>query len=158
MRSHKTYTVDEARSKLEGYCAYQERCHKEVRDKLKEMRMIPEARDLIIDHLIRHNYLNETRFAKAFARGKFRTKKWGKNRIVRELRLRDISAYNIKLALREITEDEYLKTFDELVQKRLRQLTSENNIQKKRKKLADYLLYRGWESQRVWDRARQQVK
>ncbi|MBT8256219.1 MAG: RecX family transcriptional regulator [Bacteroidia bacterium] len=158
MRSHKTYTVDEARSKLEGYCAYQERCHKEVRNKLKEMRMIPEAVDLIVDHLIRHNYLNETRFAKAFARGKFRAKKWGKNRIIRELKLRDISTYNIQLALKEISEDEYLQTFDELVQKRLLQLTSETNLQKKRKKLADYLLYRGWESQWVWDRARQQIK
>ena len=77
MNSKKTYSFDEAQILLENYCAYQERCHKEVTDKLKNMRMIPEAIDNIIVHLIQHNYLNEQRFAKAFTRGKFRIKKWG---------------------------------------------------------------------------------
>mgnify|MGYP001357425862 FL=1 len=86
MNLQTTYTVDEAQKKLENYCAYQERCHKDVRKKLKDMKMIPEAIDQIIHHLITQNYLNETRFAQAFARGKFRTKKWGRNRIVRELK------------------------------------------------------------------------
>ena len=67
---------------MEQYCAYRERCHKEVNEKLVEMRMVPEARDYIIDHLLRHDFLNETRFSQAFARGKFRIKKWGKIRIV----------------------------------------------------------------------------
>ena len=84
------------------------------------MRMIPEAIDQIIHHLITQNYLNETRFAQAFARGKFRTKKWGRNRIVRELKFRDISKYNITLALKEISETDYQKTFHELADKRLR--------------------------------------
>ncbi len=113
--------------------------------------MIPDAIDLIISGLIQENYLNETRFSQAFARGKFRTKKWGKNRIVRELKMRNISAYNIKLALKEISDEEYLTTFHDLAEKRLKQLISEKNIQKKRKKLADYLLYRGWESHLVWE-------
>ena len=102
MNSSKTYTVDEAQKKLEHYCAYQERCHKEVRKKLWEMKMIPEASDHIMVHLIQHNYLNEERFAKAFVRGKFRIKKWGKNRLVRELKLRDISKYTMDVALKEI--------------------------------------------------------
>ena len=97
MQTHKTYTVDEAKARMERYCAYRERCHKEVLQKLKQLRMIPEACDQIIHHLITNNYLNETRFAQAFARGKFRTKKWGKRRIVRELKFRDISKYNIIL-------------------------------------------------------------
>lgn len=143
---------------MERYCAYQERCHKEVETKLKQMRMIPEARDQIIYHLLQHNFLNETRFSQAFARGKFRTKKWGKNRIVNELKLRNISTYNIKLALKEILEAEYLETFDKLSEKRLSQLVSEENIQKKRKKLADYLLYRGWESHLVYDKVNQLIK
>tara|TARA_R110002124_G_scaffold120895_6_gene279080 strand:+ start:136268 stop:136702 length:435 start_codon:yes stop_codon:yes gene_type:complete len=143
---------------MEHYCAYQERCHKEVETKLKQMRMIPEARDQIIYHLLQHNFLNETRFSQAFARGKFRTKKWGKNRIVNELKLRNISTYNIKLALKEILEAEYLETFDKLSEKRLSQLVSEENIQKKRKKLADYLLYRGWESHLVYDKVNQLIK
>ena len=152
LKTHKSYTVDEAKARMERYCAYQERCHKEVHRKLKEIRMIPEAIDQIIHHLIKHNYLNETRFSKAFARGKFAHKSWGKNRIVRELKLRDISAFNIKIALQEIPEDKYLSTFEALVEKRLKQLSSERSIQKKKKKLADYLFYRGWEPNLIWEK------
>jgi len=121
------------------------------------MRMIRDAIDLIIHHLLQHDYLNETRFAQAFARGKFRTKKWGKIRIIRELRLRDISKYNIDLAMKEIPDNDYITTFEELVEKRFRQLTSEKNLQKKRRKLADYLLYRGWESDLVWEKVRELI-
>ena len=151
-QTHKTYTVEEAKRRLERYCAYQERCHADVQKKLKEMHMIPEAIDVVIHHLLHHNFLNETRFAQAFARGKFRTKKWGRHRIVRELKFREISKYNITLALKEIPERDYLKTFEDLADKRLRQLECETNLQKKKKKLADYLLYRGWESDLVWDK------
>jgi len=154
----KTYTQKEATSKLEGYCVYQERCHKEVNQKLREMRMIPDAIDIIILHLLKHNFLNETRFAQAFTRGKFNHKKWGKQRIVRELRHRDISKYNIDLGLKEITDKDYENTFSELAQKRYFQLSSENNLQKKRKKLADYLLYRGWESFLVYDKVNELIK
>jgi regulatory protein len=154
VNTQKTYTVSEATKRLESYCAYQERCHKEVQQKLKAMKMIPEAVDQIIHHLLQHNYLNETRFTQAFARGKFRSKKWGKNRIVQELKFREISQYNITLALKEIPEADYLQTFDELSEKRLRQLASEKNLQKKRKKLADYLLYRGWESNLVYEKVK----
>ncbi len=158
LKKHKTYTVDEAKSRLERYCAYQERCHKEVNRKLKEMRMIPDAIDLIIHHLIQHNYLNETRFAKAFARGKFRTKHWGKNRIVRELKLRDISAFNVKLALKEISEQDYFESFHNLAEKRWAQLENESNLPKKKKKFADYLLYRGWEYNLIFDKLNELIK
>lgn len=150
METHKTYTVDEATKRLERYCSYQERCHKEVHQKLYEMRMIPVAVDQIIDHLLQNNFLNETRFAQAFARGKFRAKKWGRNRIVNELKQREISKYNIQIALKEIPDSEYYKTFEALAEKRMLQLVSEKNLQKKRKKLADYLFYRGWESELVY--------
>jgi regulatory protein len=116
------------------------------------MRMIPEAIDQIIHHLLQHNFLNETRFSQAFARGKFRVKKWGKNRIVSELKFREISKYNISIALQEITEAAYRKTFHKLAEKRMSQITSEENLQKKRKKLATYLLYRGWETNLVWEK------
>tara|TARA_R110000850_G_scaffold60019_1_gene138105 strand:- start:642 stop:1073 length:432 start_codon:yes stop_codon:yes gene_type:complete len=137
---------------MERYCAYQERCHKEVHQKLYEMRMISKAVDQIIDHLLRNNFLNETRFAQAFARGKFRTKKWGRNRIVNELKRREISKYNIQIALKEIPDAEYYTTFETLVEKRLLQLVSEKNILKRRKKLADYLFYRGWEPELVYEK------
>nr|WP_298924090.1 regulatory protein RecX [uncultured Allomuricauda sp.] len=156
MISHKAYSLNEATRKLESYCAFQERCHKEVIEKLKGMRMIPEAIDQITTHLIQENYLNEERFAKSFARGKFIIKKWGKNRIVNELKLRQISKFNIKSALTEINEKDYHKTLDELAKKRLTQI-HESNIQKKKKKLADYLLYRGWESNLVYEKLKELV-
>lgn len=136
---------------MEQYCAYQERCHKEVEKKLKDMRMIPEAIDSIMGHLIQENYLNEERFARSFARGKFNIKKWGKNRIKNELKQRDISRFNIQLALKEINEQDYYTTLDELAKKRLSQL-SEPNKTKRRKKISDYLLYRGWESHLVYEK------
>ncbi|WP_229720450.1 regulatory protein RecX [Winogradskyella helgolandensis] len=154
MDVNKTYTVDEARKKLEHYCAYQERCHKEVRQKLRDMRMIPEAIDVIMVQLIADNFLNEERFAQAFVRGKFRIKKWGKNRLVRELKFRDISKYSIDTALKEIDLDDYYSTLDELVQKRIAQV-KEPNVYKKKKKVADYLLYRGWESGLVYEKLRE---
>ncbi|MFK5981288.1 MAG: regulatory protein RecX [Flavobacteriaceae bacterium] len=155
--SQKTYTVEEATSRLESYCAYQERCHKEVQQKLWEMKMIPEAQEIIILHLLKHNFLNESRFAQAFARGKFNHKKWGKIRIVRELKTRDISKYNIDLGLKEISEEDYTNTFNTLAEKRFLQLRTEKNLQKKRKKFADYLLYRGWESFLIYDKARELI-
>ena len=157
MNLQKTYTVDEAQKKLEHYCAYQERCHKEVRNKLREMRMIPEAIDNIMVHLIQHNYLNEERFAKAYVRGKFRIKKWGKNRLVRELKFREISKYSIDTALKEIDLDDYYQTLDELVIKRIDQV-NEKNIYKKKKKVADYLLYRGWESHLIYEKLNEYLK
>jgi regulatory protein len=151
VNTHPTYTVDEAKAKLEAFCAYQERCYKEVREKLWKLKIYPEAQDVILQHLSKHNYLNETRFAQAYARGKFRVKKWGRVRITRELKQRDISAYNIKMGLKEIPEAEYMAAFYTLSQKRFDQLTEVNKY-KKRKKLADYLLYRGWESALVYSR------
>ena len=156
MHSPKTYTVDEAQKRLEHYCAYQERCHKEVTQKLYEMKMIPEARDQIIVHLLQHNFLNEERFAKAFVRGKFRIKKWGKQRLQLELKRKDISKTIISIALKEITDQDYYTTFNALAEKKLETIR-ETNAQKKRKKLADYLLYRGWESHLVYDKIRELI-
>ncbi len=146
-----SYTLTEATKKLERYCAYQERCHKDVTIKLRGMRMIPEVIDQIITHLIQENYLNEERFAQSFARGKFNIKKWGRNRIVNELKQRDISSYNIKSALAEIDDAHYMETLDALAKKRLEAI-KETDKQKRKRKLADYLLYRGWESHLVYDK------
>lgn len=157
MSSQKSYTVEEAKRALERYCVYQDRCHKEVISKLYDYRMISEVHDIIIVHLIEHNFLNEERFSKSFARGKFRIKKWGKQRIVRELKFRDISAYNIKTALKEIDKDDYINTFNELAQKRFDAIKETNKL-KKKKKLIDYLLYRGWESNLIYAKANELIK
>ncbi|WAC00862.1 regulatory protein RecX [Lacinutrix neustonica] len=153
----KTHTVEEATKKLEHYCAYQERCHQEVRQKLKNMNMIPEAIDVIIVHLLEHNYLNEARFAQTYVSGKFRIKKWGRRRLLLELKKREISKFNVNQALKEISEDEYLSVFDALAEKRVHSM-HESNMLKKKKKLIDYLLYRGWEAHLVYEKANELVK
>ena len=144
-------TVSEATKKIEYYCAYQERCHKEVVEKLVSYGMFSDAREHIIAHLIQENYLNEERFAKSFARGKFKIKKWGKNRIVQELKHRNISKYNIQIALKEISEKEYLSTLDSIAKKRWLEI-KESHPLKKKKKLVSYLTYRGWESHLIYEK------
>ncbi len=144
-----TYSLQELKSKMEAYCAYQERCHKEVEKKLRDYDLIPEAREMILLHLLEEGYLNEERFARSFARGRFRIKKWGRLRIERELRLRDVSAYNIRQGLSEITPKEYEQTLSDLAEKKFREVT-ETHPMKKRKKVADFLLRRGFESQKVY--------
>ena len=157
MFQKRTYTLEEAKSKLQNYCTYQERCHKEVTKKLKDMHMIPEAIDVIIVHLLEHNFLNEGRFSKTFVRGKLKIKKWGKRRLVLELKKRDISKANINLALTEIDEAEYNQIFNDLAKKHLEYI-KEKDKYKKKKKLADYLLYRGWESYLVYDKVNELIK
>lgn len=157
MYNYKTYTIDEALLKLQNYCAYQERCHKEVRQKLLGMRMIPEAIDIIIVHLLEHNFLNEERFAKTFVRGKFKIKKWGKYRLTLELKKKDISKFNINLAIRQIPNNEYLEVFNKLAEKKENSI-NEKDKWKKKKKLVDYLLYRGWETHLVYDKVNELIK
>ena len=157
MHNKLIHTVDEALTKLENYCVYRERCHKEVEQKLNEMRMIPEAKEKIILHLLKHDLLNEERFSKAFARGKFRIKKWGKQRIIRELKYKGISKYNIDSALKEISDIDYMNAFHELSEKKFNSI-SESNKNKKKKKLIDYLIYRGWESHLIYDKVTELFK
>ncbi|MDO3695394.1 regulatory protein RecX [Wenyingzhuangia sp. chi5] len=150
MQHKKTYTVEEAKRALENYCVYQDRCHKEVEEKLYKMGMIPQACEVIILHLMEHNFLNEERFSKSFARGKFRIKKYGKVRIIQELTFRNISEYNIKTALKEIDEKEYIETLYTLSSQKWEN-TKESNFYKKKKKVADFLLRKGYESNLIYE-------
>ncbi|UZO82075.1 RecX family transcriptional regulator [Aquimarina sp. ERC-38] len=143
-------TVTEALKKMEHYCAYQERCHKEVAQKMQTWNLIPEAKEKILLHLMQENYLNEERFARSFARGKFRIKKWGKQRIVKELKFKQISDFNIKTALKEISEQEYTQTFYELVD-RFVERNQSLEPSKLKTKLISYLQYRGWESSLIFE-------
>ncbi|MCF6180433.1 regulatory protein RecX [Lutibacter sp.] len=149
MKTQKTYTVDEATKVLEHFCAYQERCHKEVEKKLYNLNMIPEAKEKIILHLLQHNFLNEERFAKAFVRGKFSIKKWGRIKIISQLKFKQVSIYNIKTALQEIDEEAYFKTLQKIAEKKLT-LIKETNNYKKRNKLSNYLISKGFESNLVY--------
>lgn len=148
--THKSYTVKEATLKLMQFCAYRDRSHNEVEKKLKEMRMIPAACEEIIIKLMQEDFLNEERFARSFVRGKFRIKKWGRIRIKQELKFREISSPIVKLALSEIKDEDYLSTLYELAEKKM-QLLSEPDTFKKRKKLTDYLLRKGYESHLVFE-------
>ena len=149
MNPKKSYTVHEIKQKIEHYCIYQDRCHKEVEEKIKSYNLIPEAREMILLSLMKDNFLNEERFAKSFARGKFRIKHWGKNRIVNELKMRDISSYNIKTALKEIEEKDYLKTIYTITENR-NNVISETNQYKRKKKLIDFLLRKGFETDLIF--------
>jgi len=147
-------TLKEAQLKLEYYCSYQERCHQEVMQKAGELGMKSHEIAAIVVHLIQHNFLNEERFARSFARGKFRIKSWGKIRIVNELKQRQISAPNIKSALAEISEEEYLDTFNKLAESHWETIR-ETNTQKKNKKFCDFLLRKGWESNLVYGKMKE---
>jgi regulatory protein len=144
-------SINEAQLKLEYYCSYQERCHQEVMQKCYDLGMRANEVNHIVVHLIENNFLNEERFARAFARGKHRIKLWGKNRIVIELKQRHIAAPNIKAALTEIAEEGYHDTFNKLAERHWDTIR-ETNVQKKKKKFCDYLLRKGWESTLVYEK------
>jgi regulatory protein len=151
------FTIKEATSKLEHFCAYQERCHAEVISKLYSLKMTPDEIDAVVVQLIENNFLNETRFACSFARGKHRIKQWGKIRITNELKMKQISSTNITLALKEISSEEYEETFIQLSERCWNNLREKNTL-KKRKKFCDYMLRRGYESFLVYDKVTQLEK
>ena len=138
------WSKDEAVANIQRYCAFQERCHKEVRYKLIEHAIYGDLLEEIISDLISNNFLDEERFARTFARGKFRMKQWGRNKIKQELKLRDVSVYSIKAAMTEIDGDEYLSVLSNLIAKKERTTTFKNQFDKK-KKLTDYALSKGYE-------------
>ena len=138
-------------SKIEHYCAYQERCHEEVKSKLIALKVPSDEIDAYLVYLIEHNFVNEERFACAFARGKHNIKKWGRLRITNELKFRQISKFNIETALKEITEKDYQKNFHELAEKEWNSI-KESNPLKKKKKFCDFLYRKGYESHFIFDK------
>ncbi|MDA6068184.1 RecX family transcriptional regulator [Flavobacterium sp. AC] len=151
------FTIKDAILKLEHFCAYQERCHSEVISKLYSLKMFPDEIDVVVVQLIENNFLNETRFACSFARGKHRIKHWGRIRITNELKMKQVSSTNITLALKEITAEEYETTFEQLSERCWNNLNEKNTL-KKRKKFCDYMLRRGYESFLVYDKVTQLEK
>ncbi len=144
-----TPTHDAALSKMQQYCAYQDRCHQEVRNKLLEIGMRGHELELIIVELIQDKFLDEERFARSYVRGKFNIKQWGRIKIKQELKKRNISAYCTKKGLSEIEEDDYLKTLEKVIRKKLTTTKSKNTYELKNK-LAQYAIRRGFESALVW--------
>ncbi|MDA9373565.1 RecX family transcriptional regulator [Flavobacteriaceae bacterium] len=148
------FTVNEIEFKLKQYCSYQDRCHNEVEKKLKTFDVISEVKEQIISNLISENYLNETRFCKSFVRGKFKIKNWGKRKITLELKNRKVSNYNLKEGLKEINEIDYLDKLENIFNKKLASLDHLSLINKK-KKILSFLLYRGWETNLIYEKLNQ---
>jgi regulatory protein len=144
MAYQKNLSKEQALQKLKHYCAYQERCHSEVRQKLYDLGIWKKDHDEIIATLIEEGYLNEERFAIAFAGGRFRMKQWGRMKIKYELKQRRVSEYSIKKALKQIDEEEYLKTLRKLAEEKYGSLKDEQYLVRK-KKTMDYLLQKGFE-------------
>jgi regulatory protein len=145
MLQKKRLTPDQALQKAKHYCAYQERSHAEAKEKLYSFGLWKNEVEKIISQLIEEDYLNEERFAAAFARGKFRMKQWGRVKIKYELKQKQVSEYCIKKGLKEIREEEYQKILVKLAEEKLNTLKSEKNIYTKKRKAMDYLLQKGYE-------------
>lgn len=150
-RKYKTLTPDQAYVKIRHYCAFQERTHQEVKMKLNGYGVGWSEIGGIVSRLIEDGFLNEERFAGAFVRGKFRMKQWGRKKIEMELKKKQVSDYNIRVALRdEIDKDEYEKTIMKIIEKKWRLIKPETESSfVKQSKTRQYLFQRGFENNHV---------
>ena len=149
-KSKKPLTPSQALIKAQLSCAYQERCQQEMRDKLYDWGLHSDAVENTIAALITDNFLNEERFAKAYAGGKFRIKKWGKIKIRIELKKRKISEYCIKKAMQEISDKEYISTIKQLIAKKSKEIKG-GKPQVRNYKIAQYIMSKGFEGDLVWN-------
>ena len=136
--------------KMQSWCAYQERCQQDTRNKLYELGLWPEAVENIIVKLIEDNFLNEERFAIQFAKGKFNIKKWGRIKIIQELKQKRVSDYCLKKALQQIDEEEYIAALKKVIAIKKRLITEKNPV-KLKFKLATFAISKGYERDLVFD-------
>ncbi len=135
----------QAKAKAENFCAFQERAQQEVRDKLYGWGLHKNDVEATISQLIEDNFLNEERFARAYARGKFKMKGWGRIKIKQGLKIKQISAPLIRIAMEEIDSQEYFATLESLIHKK-ESLLREADDFKRKHKLFQYAIGRGYES------------
>ncbi|HUM64554.1 MAG TPA: regulatory protein RecX [Chitinophagaceae bacterium] len=140
----KQLSPEQALQKLRHYCGYQERCHREVTDKLYSLGVRKNDQGEIIASLISDGYLNEERYARAFAGGKFRVNGWGRVKIKYALKQKQVSEYCIRKALSEIKEQDYLDKLQKITTEKFASLKGEHYLVRK-KKTADFLIQRGFE-------------
>ncbi len=143
--------------KLRRYCNYQDRCHQEVRTKILALKIYGDDLEEIIAELIREDYLNEERYARSYTRGKFRMKKWGRNKILYQLKAKRVSDYCIKKGLEEINEEEYQDTLQKLMDKQLEKHASKGSLIAKDKTIK-YAISRGYETNLVFSTIRKLEK
>jgi len=139
-----------AKIKAGNYCAYRERTHQEVRDKLYELGLHKDEVEEVLTELIMEEFVNEERFARSFARGKFNLKRWGKVKIAYELKRRKISSYCIEQAMQEIPPDDYDGVLSHLIEQKKKSYSGD--LFKVKNKIARYLINKGYESELVWDK------
>ena len=144
------------KKKIEHYCAYQERCHLEVTNKLNKLGVFGDELDEYICYLIDENFLSETRFCEAYVRGKFNNNNWGKVKLSRELKLRNISDWNISNALNQIKSEDYNKKLRKLCEK-LVEISDKPEFEV-RNKVVKNLSYKGWEVDLVIKTLNQLIK
>lgn len=144
----KQLTPAEALQKIKHYCSYQERCHNEVKQKLYGYGLYKKDVEQILSNLIENNYLNEERFAIQYAGGRFRIKHWGRRKIQYELQQKGVSSYCIKIALKEISEADYLEELRRLAAARYESLKGEQYLTRQAKTAA-FLVQKGFESNLV---------
>jgi len=149
MLRQKKLSKEQAIQKLKHFCSYQERSHAEVKDELYGFGLYKTQVEECIPNLIEEDYLNEERFAIAYAGGKFRMKQWGKVKIKQGLSFKQVSAYCIRKALQEIPDEEYFAALKKLAEVKWKSLRQEKNILIKLRKTQDYLLQKGYESEVV---------
>ncbi len=143
-------SLPQALEKIKHWCAYQERSHYETRNKLYDYGLSSSNIEEALAVLVSENFLNEERFAETFARGKFRIKQWGKNKIKAELKFRKVSDYSINKALKQIDQNDYRKTIEKLIARKLRE-TKEKVTYKRNYKVLQYAIGRGFEQDIVSD-------
>ena len=149
MLPRKPLNPNQALQKARQYCAYQERSHSEVKEKLYSFGLRKNDDEQVLTQLIEEDYCNEERFAELFAGGKFRMKQWGKIKIRHALQEKRISEYCIKKALRAISDDDYSKTLEKIANQRWESVKTEKNIFTRMAKTRDYLMQKGYESELV---------
>lgn len=153
----KIYSLDEAREKVRAFCAYRERSQVEVREKLLGYGIIPDVAEVLITELIQGNFLNEERFARAYVRGKFSIKKWGRQKIKQGLYHHHLSDYVLRKAFEEIDEQQYMQTLESVVEKKMRDTKISNEFQRNGK-VAAYAISRGFEPDLVWECVKRETR
>lgn len=146
----KSYTFDEIKQKLVNYCVYQDRCHAEVEQKMREFLLIDEAKEEIILFLLKENFLNEERFTRSYIRGKFYIKHWGKTKIKINLKQKQISERLINSCFDEIDDADYEKTIRKIFDDYYTKQTGLKEYQKKTKTIK-YLMSKGFEYEKIID-------
>lgn len=140
----KSYTFQEIKQKMVNYCVYQDRCHYEVEQKMRDFTLIQEAKDEIMLYLMQENYLNEERYVRSYIRGKFYMKSWGRTKIKIHLKQKGISEKLISNCWNEIDEDDYKETIIKIYKDYFSKLSGLKEFQRKSKSIK-YLLSKGFE-------------